>query len=106
MIESDYDLGIFPPNDNLYCPNCGGAKTQSGQEWHAWNCSRDKAVIGELRTALMIAINTVECASLDKDGSELPWYAGAKAALRNSEGIVPNATITQFLADAAARGAA
>lgn len=37
---TDYDLGIFPPNDNLYCPDCGGAKTRTGQEWHTWKCTR------------------------------------------------------------------
>ncbi len=41
--------------------------------------------IKQLRVALTVAINTVECASLDKDALELPWYVGAKAALRDSE---------------------
>ena len=34
-----YDLGQFPADDNLYCPDCGGAKTRAGQEWHTWNCT-------------------------------------------------------------------
>ena len=35
-----------------------------------------------LEVALNLAINTVECASLDKDGkTELPWYRTAKKAL-------------------------
>ena len=45
-----------------------------------------RAKIAQLRKALQVAINTVECASLDTDGSELPWYVGAKAALRDSGG--------------------
>lgn len=37
------------------------------------------------RRALRIAINTVECASIDlKTGEPLPWYAGAKAAIGES----------------------
>ena len=43
-----------------------------------------RAKIAQLRKALQVAINTVECASVDTDGSELPWYVGAKAALRDS----------------------
>lgn len=39
----------------------------------------------KMREALKIAINTVECASLDKDGTELPWYKAAKEALRIAE---------------------
>ena len=35
-----------------------------------------------LVSALKVAINTVECDSLDKDGNELPWYTGAKKALK------------------------
>lgn len=38
-------------------------------------------IVKELCIALEVAINTVECASLDKDGNELPWYKGAKKAL-------------------------
>lgn len=34
-----------------------------------------------LRDALELAINTVECASTDGLGNELPWYRAAKAAL-------------------------
>lgn len=34
-----------------------------------------------LRAALELAINTVECASTDGRGEELPWYRAAKAAL-------------------------
>lgn len=33
-----------------------------------------------LDEALAIAINTVECDSLDKKGNELPWYKSAKKA--------------------------
>lgn len=40
-----------------------------------------------LRDALSLAINTVECASTDDRGEELPWYRAAKAALALS----PNA---------------
>ena len=43
--------------------------------------------VARLRMALKIAINTVECASLDKDGTELPWYVGAKAALNETGGM-------------------
>lgn len=42
--------------------------------------------VASLRRALMVAINTVECASIDQHGTELPWYRGAKAALANTSG--------------------
>lgn len=38
-------------------------------------------LIAVLVSALEVAINTVECDSLDKDGNELPWHAGARKAL-------------------------
>lgn len=34
-----------------------------------------------LRDALALAVNTVECASTDGRGNDLPWYRAAKAAL-------------------------
>jgi hypothetical protein len=44
-------------------------------------------LIAELRdayTALCIAINTVECATLNKDGTPLLWYRAAKCVLGES----------------------
>ncbi len=54
-------------------------KEAMGEVWQL------RSRVKQLRMALKVAINTVECASLDKDGAELPWYVGAKAALRDSE---------------------
>ena len=34
-----------------------------------------------LRAAISLALNTVECASTDGRGHELPWYRAAKSAL-------------------------
>lgn len=42
--------------------------------------------IGQLESALRVAIMTVECDSLDRDGNELPWYVGAKIALGERNG--------------------
>lgn len=36
----DYENGVFPDNDELYCPDCSGMKTRAGREWHTWNCPR------------------------------------------------------------------
>jgi len=42
----------------------------------------EQAARKALEAALMLAKNTVECASLDTDHkTELPWYRAAKAAL-------------------------
>jgi hypothetical protein len=47
-------------------------------------CDRERQ---ELRDALRLAINTVECASVDiRTGEELPWYKTAKRLL----GTVPS----------------
>lgn len=40
--RDEYEKNRFPANDDLYCPDCGGAKTKQGNEWHAWNCPRLK----------------------------------------------------------------
>jgi hypothetical protein len=48
LIHTSYDLGNFPPNDDLYCPQCGGAKKRSGAEWHAWDCARNAQRVGVL----------------------------------------------------------
>ena len=38
-----------------------------------------------LRNALLLAMNTVECASIDpKTGDELPWYSNAKKVLKET----------------------
>jgi hypothetical protein len=38
-----------------------------------------------LRGALLLAMNTVECASIDpKTGDELPWYSNAKKVLKET----------------------
>lgn len=58
------------------------AKAARGEPSEVWQL---RPLVKQLRMALKVAINTVECASLDKDGAELPWYVGAKAALRDSE---------------------
>lgn len=39
-----------------------------------------------LRDAISLCINTVECASTDSNGNELPWYKAAKAALSTNTG--------------------
>lgn len=44
----------------------------------------ESEIIDQLCDALKTAINTVECASLDKNGQELPWYKQAHAALRTA----------------------
>lgn len=49
--------------------------------------SRAEANAATLGSALRLAINTVECASLDALGQSLPWYRAAKAAL---EAASPN----------------
>lgn len=40
-----------------------------------------RARVAQLEGAVEMAINTVECDSLSKDGAELPWYRAAKKAL-------------------------
>lgn len=39
--------------------------------------------------AMEMAINTVECDSLDKDGNQLPWYRATKKALALLNGGAP-----------------
>lgn len=46
-----------------------------------------------LREALEMAINTVECDSLDKDGNPLPWYRAAKKALSFTADAGPGAAM-------------
>jgi CheY-like chemotaxis protein len=50
--------------------------------------SRAEANVATLSSALRLATNTVECASLDALGQSLPWYRAAKTAL---EAVSPNA---------------
>jgi chromosome segregation ATPase len=40
------------------------------------------------KEALGIALNTVECASLDKNGTELPWHISANKALASLRAIL------------------
>lgn len=49
--------------------------------------SRAEANVATLSSALRLATNTVECASLDALGQSLPWYRAAKTAL---EAVSPN----------------
>lgn len=43
------------------------------------------ARLNDALTALYLAKTSVECASLDKDGNELPWYKMAKKVLYENE---------------------
>ncbi len=67
-----------------YGENAEFALTDSAQLAEAdEECARYLARIKKLESALRVAINTVECASIDvRTGEELPWYVGAKLALR------------------------
>jgi hypothetical protein len=74
-------------------PDCNGSKKQCDEAIRELaelrkDRARLEAHVAQLRQALRLAINTVECASLDTDlVTELPWYANAKAALRETGGL-------------------
>lgn len=59
-------------------------------------------LVSTLCDALEVAINTVECDSLDAQGNELPWYAGAKKALALAGRPHPSAS-GERVADGVAR---
>lgn len=45
-------------------------------------CERPPNRVEQLESALRMAINTVECASIDlNSGAELPWYRNARRVL-------------------------
>ena len=47
-----------------------------------------ESALREARKAFKIALNTVECDSINKkDGSELPWYYAAKKSIKSIDAL-------------------
>lgn len=66
---------------------CGDLHLSNG---HVWELTPDDgrlmAAAKELLAVCEVAIMTVECASLDHDGSELPWHKMARKAIAKAYG--------------------